>query len=72
VTADLAVHLREDERMTHQHQCSDLCVCPVHGTPLFYAPASDDHACQDIDCVYGHGGAVGGIDRRGWLARDDR
>jgi hypothetical protein len=29
----------------------------VHGTPLFYSPAADDHACQDITCEYGHGGA---------------
>jgi hypothetical protein len=58
--------------MALQHLCSDLCVCPVHGTPLFYAPASDDHACRDNDCKYGHGGAIGGADRRDWLDRNGR
>jgi hypothetical protein len=37
------------------HQCTEACRCPVHGTPLFYWPAGDDHACQDVDCRYGHG-----------------
>lgn len=35
--------------------CDEHCVCPVHGTPLIYWPAGDDHACQDVDCRYGHG-----------------
>lgn len=35
--------------------CGDECVCPVHGTPLIYWPARDDHACQDANCRYGHG-----------------
>jgi hypothetical protein len=38
-----------------QHRCDEECVCPIHGTPLFYWPHGDDHACQDIDCRYGHG-----------------
>ena len=37
------------------HHCDERCVCPVHGTALIYAPASGEHACQDIDCVHGHG-----------------
>ena len=35
--------------------CDERCVCPVHGTPLFFWPAGEDHACQDVDCRYGHG-----------------
>ena len=38
------------------HECNDYCVCPVHGIPLLYSPARDDHACQDIACEHGHGG----------------
>ncbi|WP_329492490.1 hypothetical protein OG618_36985 (plasmid) [Kitasatospora sp. NBC_01246] len=38
------------------HQCDDLCVCPVHLTPLLYAPVAGDHACQNADCEHGHGG----------------
>lgn len=37
------------------HRCDEGCTCPVHGTPLIYWPAGDDHACQDVNCVYGHG-----------------
>jgi hypothetical protein len=37
------------------HRCDDRCICPVHGTPLIYWPAGDDHACQDAGCQYGHG-----------------
>jgi hypothetical protein len=36
-------------------QCDERCVCPVHGTPLIYWPAGEDHACQDVNCRYGHG-----------------
>jgi hypothetical protein len=35
--------------------CDERCVCPVHSTPLLYAPASDEHACQDVNCRHGHG-----------------
>lgn len=42
---------------SRQHICDDQCASPVHGTPLIYSPARDDHACQDITCEYGHGGA---------------
>jgi hypothetical protein len=54
------------------HKCDDACACPVHGTPLFYHPAGDDHACQDVTCEYGHGGmreALVALDRIGmrWL-----
>lgn len=37
------------------HACDETCVCPIHETPLIYAPSIDDHACQDIECVFGHG-----------------
>jgi len=33
------------------HRCDDSCVCPVHGTPLWYSQAADIHACQDPDCI---------------------
>ena len=55
-----------------RHVCDDACICPVHRTPLIYWPAGDDHACQDITCRYGHGGALDGPDtaerRRQWRA----
>lgn len=37
------------------HTCGERCVCPIHGTPLLYAPAQDEHACQDPDCKHAHG-----------------
>lgn len=37
------------------HECDERCVCPVHGTPLIYWPDGKDHACQDVNCRYGHG-----------------
>jgi hypothetical protein len=40
------------------HRCDDDCTCPIHGTPLLYAPASDAHACQDPDCEHAHGFAL--------------
>lgn len=55
-----------------QHECGDDCACPVHGTPLIYWPAGDDHACQDPACEYAHGGmseVLAALDRIGmrWL-----
>jgi hypothetical protein len=40
---------------TMPHRCDETCVCPIHGTPLIYAPLIDDHACQDARCVLGRG-----------------
>jgi hypothetical protein len=40
---------------TKPHRCDERCTCPVHGTDLIYWPAGDDHACQDVTCVHGHG-----------------
>ncbi len=37
------------------HLCDDSCVCPLHETQLYYAPSINDHACQDITCVFAHG-----------------
>ncbi|MEV5451299.1 hypothetical protein [Streptomyces sp. NPDC052535] len=37
------------------HQCDELCRCPVHGTALYFAPASNQHACQNPTCRYAHG-----------------
>lgn len=30
-------------------------VCPVHGTPMFYAPSTRTYACQNPDCAYAGG-----------------
>lgn len=35
--------------------CDERCTCPVHGSPLLYWPARNDHACQDVNCQYGDG-----------------
>ena len=37
------------------HACDDGCVCPRHGTPLYYWPFGDDHSCQDYACPYARG-----------------
>jgi hypothetical protein len=37
------------------HRCDERCTCPVHGTPMYFAPSTGEHACQDVDCKYGHG-----------------
>lgn len=42
------------------HVCGDGCVCPIHGTPLLYAPNGGDHACQDPECEHAHGGVIPG------------
>lgn len=31
------------------------CRCPVHDTPMIYSAVRQTHACQDVDCVHGHG-----------------
>ena len=38
-----------------EHHCDERCVCPVHGTQLIYSLSGDEHACQDVNCKYGHG-----------------
>jgi hypothetical protein len=37
------------------HVCDETCVCPFHQTSLIYAPSTEDHACQDIECLFGYG-----------------
>jgi hypothetical protein len=48
-------HLPDPWEHGRDQQCDEQCVCPVHGTPLIYWPAGNDHACQNADCRYGHG-----------------
>jgi hypothetical protein len=40
---------------TAPHKCNETCVCNIHGTPMWYSPATDDHACQDPDCIWAGG-----------------
>ena len=37
------------------HICDDGCACPRCGTPMYYWPFGDDHACQDYACPYARG-----------------
>jgi len=37
------------------HRCNEACVCLFDGKPLFYSPATGEHACMDPDCVNAHG-----------------
>lgn len=37
------------------HHCDYVCICPVHETPLLYCLGTDEHACQDPECVHAHG-----------------
>lgn len=38
------------------HRCDERCTCPVDGKPMLYWPAGGEHACQDPECRYAHGG----------------
>jgi hypothetical protein len=29
--------------------------CPIHHTGMYYWQKGDDYACQDVNCIYGHG-----------------
>jgi hypothetical protein len=49
------------------HRCDDRCTCPVHGTPLLYWPAGDDHACQDSTCEFAHGTDDALLKAAGWV-----
>jgi hypothetical protein len=55
----LTSHLIADHEMRRitmmPHACTDECVCPRHGTPLYYWPFGDDHACQDYTCPFARG-----------------
>jgi hypothetical protein len=38
------------------HRCDEeRCVCPVHGTPMYWWPKGGLHACQDRDCEHARG-----------------
>lgn len=37
------------------HKCNEKCICPIHKTPMYYNVKFNEHACQDINCVYVHG-----------------
>jgi len=36
------------------HRCDERCTCPADGLPMFYAPLTGQHACQNPDCGYAH------------------
>jgi hypothetical protein len=38
----------------HTHRCDERCTCPADGQPMFYAPSTGQHACQDPDCEHAH------------------
>lgn len=42
----------ESERRAHR--CDERCACPGDGLPLFYAPSTGRHACQDPCCEHAH------------------
>ena len=44
------------------HLCNKTCTCPVHETALLYQAHGDEHACQDVRCVFGHG-----MNHRTWM-----
>lgn len=41
--------------MEEVHKCGDKCICPYHMLMMYYAPDRNEHACQNIDCVYARG-----------------
>ncbi|MFJ1667384.1 hypothetical protein ACIOK4_13545 [Streptomyces bottropensis] len=64
IVADVGSATRARERIRSElgavlahgrEPCDERCLCPVHGTPMFYVHADGDHACQDVNCRYGHG-----------------
>lgn len=36
------------------HRCDERCVCRADGKPMYYAPSTGQHACQDPNCRYAH------------------
>lgn len=38
------------------HRCDERCLCPADGLPMWYAPSTGQHACQDPDCAHAHPG----------------
>lgn len=43
---------RVPESQRGTHHCDERCTCPADGRPMFYAPSTGEHACQDPDCAY--------------------
>jgi hypothetical protein len=37
-----------------RRRCDESCACPADGRPMYYAPRTGLHACQDPDCDYAH------------------
>lgn len=52
VLGAVAAHVPGPERRAHR--CDESCTCPGDGLPMFYAPSTGRHACQDPDCAYAH------------------
>lgn len=44
------------EPKRHHHRCDERCLCPADGLPMWYAPSTGQHACQDPDCQYARPG----------------
>lgn len=55
------VRLGRPQDRERWHVCSELCVCPVHRTPLLHSRRWDTHACQDVECVHGSGLELGKV-----------
>lgn len=48
-----------DRAMAASHRCTEDCVCPACGSPMFYAPPTTsrlgEHACKDPACLFAGG-----------------
>jgi hypothetical protein len=42
------------EAERRHHHCGERCTCPADGLPMWYAPSTGRHACQDPDCEHAH------------------
>lgn len=45
---------RVPESKRRMHRCDERCTCPADGRPMFYAPSTGQHACQNPNCAYAH------------------
>lgn len=41
--------------MTEPHRCDEHCVCPDHGTSMWWGASQNLHACQDPTCRFARG-----------------
>lgn len=49
-----------------KHLCAeDTCLCPLHGTPMYWWPKGGLHACQDRECEHAQG-----VDLEALLAKE--